>query len=418
MEDASVQKKLRWRSLAAAFGGWSLYAMDWMALAILMPLIKVAFNLSMSQAGLLFTATIAGAAIGGFIGGVLADYYGRVRILMFTIIFYAIFTGLCGLAQSYEQLLAFRAITGLGLGAEWGIGAALVSEYWPEARRAKATSLVHTGFPIGYGFAALLSIFIVPAFGWRGMFFVGAVPAVFALWVRWALPEPEEWKVVRDARLKAKANPDNKPKFTMAILFTPQYLRTTVFACLFMGFALMAYWGAVAWIPTFLAKERGLSLVRSGGYLVLLNAGAVAGILFFGWLADIKGRRIACIAGMGSAFFTTIIYVFIKDPIVLLIFGPVFGFTSTGCFGIFAAYLSELFPAEARASGTSLAYSGVGRIMALGAPYFLGLMADHMGLTAGLAVNAIYYLLAVGAVYCLPETAKFIKANAVPVVGK
>jgi MFS family permease len=352
------------------------------------------------------------------VGGVLADYYGRVRILTVTIIFYAIFTGLCGLAQSYEQLLAFRTITGLGLGAEWGIGAALVSEYWPAERRAKATSLVHTGWPIGYGISALLSILIVPAFGWRALFFVGAVPALFALWVRWALPEPLEWQNVRDARRKAKENAATKPQFSLAILFTRQYLRTTVFACLFMGFALMAYWGAVAWIPTFLATERGLSVVRSGGYLVLLNAGAVAGILFFGWLADIKGRRLACIAGMGSAFFATIIYVFIKDPTVLLFFGPVFGFTSTGCFGIFAAYLSELFPPEARASGTSLAYSGVARVMALLAPYLLGLLAEKMGLAAGLALNAGYYLLAVVAVVCLPETAKFIKTNAVPVAGK
>ena len=417
MED-TVQKKLRWKSLIAAFGGWMLDAVDWMSLAILMPLIKVAFNLSMSQAGLLFTATIGGAAIGGFIGGVLADYYGRVRVLMFTIAFYAIFTGLCGLAQSFEQLLAIRTIVGLGLGAEWGIGAALVSEYWPAERRAKATSLVHTGWPIGYGLAALLSILIVPAFGWRALFFVGAVPALFALWVRWALPEPEAWLNVRDARRKAKANAETKPKFSLAILFTPQYLRTTVFACLFMGFALMAYWGAVAWIPTFLAQERGLSVVRSGGYLVLLNTGAVAGILFFGWLADIKGRRTACIAGMASAFFATIIYVNIQNPIALLIFGPVFGFTSTGCFGIFAAFLSELFPAEARASGTSLAYSGVARVMALLAPYLLGLLAERMGLTAGLALNAGYYFLAVIAVYCLPETAKFIKKGEAAAVSK
>ena len=395
-----------------------LDAVDWMSLAILMPLIKVAFNLSMSQAGLLFTATIGGAAIGGFIGGVLADYYGRVRVLMFTIAFYAIFTGLCGLAQSFEQLLAIRTIVGLGLGAEWGIGAALVSEYWPAERRAKATSLVHTGWPIGYGLAALLSILIVPAFGWRALFFVGAVPALFALWVRWALPEPEAWLNVRDARRKAKANAETKPKFSLAILFTPQYLRTTVFACLFMGFALMAYWGAVAWIPTFLAQERGLSVVRSGGYLVLLNTGAVAGILFFGWLADIKGRRTACIAGMASAFFATIIYVNIQNPIALLIFGPVFGFTSTGCFGIFAAFLSELFPAEARASGTSLAYSGVARVMALLAPYLLGLLAERMGLTAGLALNAGYYFLAVIAVYCLPETAKFINKGEAAAVSK
>ena len=417
MED-TVQKKLRWKSLIAAFGGWMLDAVDWMSLAILMPLIKVAFNLSMSQAGLLFTATIGGAAIGGFIGGVLADYYGRVRVLMFTIAFYAIFTGLCGLAQSFEQLLAIRTIVGLGLGAEWGIGAALVSEYWPAERRAKATSLVHTGWPIGYGLAALLSILIVPAFGWRALFFVGAVPALFALWVRWALPEPEAWLNVRDARRKAKANAETKPKFSLAILFTPQYLRTTVFACLFMGFALMAYWGAVAWIPTFLAQERGLSVVRSGGYLVLLNTGAVAGILFFGWLADIKGRRTACIAGMASAFFATIIYVNIQNPIALLIFGPVFGFTSTGCFGIFAAFLSELFPAEARASGTSLAYSGVARVMALLAPYLLGLLAERMGLTAGLALNAGYYFLAVIAVYCLPETAKFINKREAAAVSK
>lgn len=392
--------KNHWMSLGGAFAGWTLDAMDWMMLALALPLIRTTFDISLPQAGLLATATLAGAAIGGTLVGILADYMGRVKVLMLTMLWYGIFTGACGLAQSYEQLLFLRVIVGIGLGGEWGVGAALVSEYWPDKYRARATSLVHSGWPIGYGLASLAYMYIVPSYGWRSLFFLGIIPAFIAIIVRLTVPEPKAW-----LESKERKETGTVTKFPLATLFSGQYVRSTILAMILATGALMAYWGSATWLPSFLATTKKLDIVKTGGFLIILNAGAFLGYQFFGWLADRNGRRTAFIAGMLGSIVVTIIYVMINDNQALLLFGPVFGFITYGFFGIFGAFVSELFPAEARATGTSLVFN-FGRGMSMLSPFIIGAVAQAHGLTLGLGLTAVFNLIGVIAVYLLPETVK------------
>lgn len=399
---------LQWKSLFASLAGWTLDAMDWMLLSLALPLIRAEFDISLAQAGLLATATLAGAALGGVFVGVLADYFGRVHVLMFTMIWYGVFTAACGFAPSYEMLLLLRFIVGIGLGGEWGVGAALVSEYWPDKWRARATSLVHSGWPIGYGLAAVAYMLLAPTFGWRSLFFVGIIPAAVAIWIRMAVPEPEVWQETRE---KEKAVGGTKKKFPLATLFSGAYLKITLLAMLLATGALMAYWGSATWLPSYLAGERGLTITKTAGFLIFLNVGAFLGYQFFGWLADKKGRRFAFLVGLIGSSLAVLAYVSIPSETGLLFAGPVYGFITYGFFGIFGAFLSELFPADARASATSLCFN-FGRGMSMLSPFLIGAVADAQGLTAGLMVTAAFNIVGVIAALLLPETAKLVVANA------
>lgn len=396
--------KQAWLSLGGAMAGWTLDAMDWMMLALALPLIKTSFNCTLPQLGLLATMTLAGACVGGIITGIVADYYGRVRVLMFTMIWYAVFTGICGFAQNYEQLLILRVLTGVGLGGEWGVGAALVSEYWPDRHRAKATCLVHSGWPLGYGLAAVAFMLIVPRYGWRGLFFVGVIPAFVAVWIRLAVPEPQAWVKANKARTEAVAG-GAAAKFPLATLFSGGNRRLVILATFLASGALMAYQGAATWLPSFLAKTKGLDIIRTGKFLIILNAGAWLGYQFFGWLADLKGRRFAFNLGMIGSIIVTLIYVTIDNNRSLLYFGPIFGFVSYGFFGIFGAFIAELFPANARATGTNFVFN-FGRGMAMLAPFIIGIVSQAKGLGFGLGTTAVFNLLSLAALWALPETVK------------
>jgi MFS family permease len=378
--------------------------MDWMMLSLALPFIKVTFNLSLTELGLLATTTLAGAALGGIVVGILADYLGRVRVLMYTMLWYAILTAACGFSQSYTQLMILRFLVGIGLGGEWGVGSALVSEYWPAERRARATSLVQSGWPLGYGLAALLFMFIVPLWGWRCLFFVGIVPAFIAMWVRASVPEPEAWVESRSIRLNAKAA-GAIVRFPLLTLFTAKYLRTTILTLILVSGALMAFWGTASWLPSYLAMTKKLNIIKTGTFLIVLNAGAFLGYQAFGWIADKKGRRHSIMSGLLFSAIATVIYVFIDKPQALLLFGPVFGFVTYGFFGTFGAYITELFPVEARATGANLAYN-FARGLAMLVPFIIGAVAQNQGLALGLGLTAGFYLVGLLAACFLPETRK------------
>jgi MFS family permease len=334
----------------------------------------------------------------------LADYLGRVKVLMITMLWYGILTALCGFAQTYEQLLVLRFICGIGLGGEWGVGAALVTEYWPENLRSRATSFVHSGWPVGYGLASVAYMFIVPLYGWRALFFIGIIPAIVAIWVRYSVPEPEVYleakKKIAVAELSGNAEATKAP---LALLFSAKHRYRTFVASLLTTGALMAYWGSASWLPSFLATTRGLDVVRTGSFLIILNIGAFFGYQFFGWVADTYGRRASFKLGITGSIIVTLIYVSINDNSVLMWFGPIFAFVTYGFFGPFGSFLAELFPPEIRATAASLCFN-VGRGMSMLSPFMIGAFATNYGLAYGLGLTAVFNLLGLIAVFLLPET--------------
>ena len=179
------------KALIASAVGYAMDGFDLLILGFMLRAISADLHLTPPQAGSLVTWTLIGAVAGGILFGMLSDYYGRVRVLTWTILLFAVFTGLCALAQGYWDLLVYRTIAGLGLGGEFGIGMALVAEAWPAEQRARACSYVALGWQAGVLCAALVTPLLLPSIGWRGMFVVGLIPGVVAFAVRWYVGEPK-----------------------------------------------------------------------------------------------------------------------------------------------------------------------------------------------------------------------------------
>jgi MFS family permease len=394
--------KGQWGSLLGAWAGWALDAMDWTMLAMVFPLLKAEFGVSLPQLGMLATATLGGAAIGGIIFGILADYYGRVKMLTFTMIWYGLGTAACGFAQSYEQLLIIRAITGIGIGGEWGIGATLVAEYWPDRLRARAIGLVHSGWSIGYGLSVLCMMFVAPTYGWRVMFFLGIIPAIVAVLIRLGVQEPEVWIKAREER--AKGIKADVAKFPLASLFAAGYRRVTILACIFIGGALMANWGLSTWLPTYLKSAKGLDFVKTGIFLIVYQLGVFIGYQAYGWFADKKGRRYAFFFGLTGGGITTVIFSQLSSPQVILWFNFIFGL-SMGFYGLTGTFISELYPAHARATGTSFIMN-MGRFLSMFSPVIIGAVAQTQGLAFGIATTVGFLVIGIIALCFLPETVR------------
>ncbi len=206
---------MQWRTLLAAMLGWILDAMDVMLYSFALVSIQQEFSLSGAQSGLLTTAMLFSAALGGTLAGYLADRIGRTRVLMGSILTYSLFTAAIATASSFEQLLFWRVLVGFGLGAEWSAGTVLVAESWPSKHRGKAIAITQSGWAIGYILASLLAAAILPTYGWRPLFAVGILPALLTLWIRRAVPEPKVWSA-------------SAPRQPIGILFRPPLFRYVV----------------------------------------------------------------------------------------------------------------------------------------------------------------------------------------------
>ena len=180
-------------ALVAASMGWLLDAFDVMLYALILTSVIEELGLSRAQGGLMASLTLGASAVGGLMFGIVADKLGRTRALSLSILLYSVFTFACGFAQNVWQFATFRILLGLGMGGEWASGATLVSETWPEQHRGKALGIMQSCWAIGYGLAAIVVAIVLPTFGWRAVFFVGILPALFTFWIRRSVKEPEMW---------------------------------------------------------------------------------------------------------------------------------------------------------------------------------------------------------------------------------
>ncbi len=183
-----------WRALLASGAGWMLDGMDVMLYSVALDAISREFLLNNAQAGLVFSATLLASAAGGIASGFLADRFGRVRMLMVSMLVYSVFTALTATSQNLAQLVLWRVLVGLGMGGEWSAGAVLVAETWPARHRGKAIGLMQSGWALGYMLAAGIGALCLPRSGWRLMFLVGFAPALLTIWIRMRVPEPESWR--------------------------------------------------------------------------------------------------------------------------------------------------------------------------------------------------------------------------------
>jgi len=387
----------------ACFGGWVLDAMDVQIFSFAIPAIITAFSLTKQDAGLIGTATLLTSAFGGWFAGALSDRFGRVRTLQITIAWFAVFTFLCGFAQSYWQLLSFRALMGLGFGGEWAAAAVLIGEVIQPQHRGKAVGAMQSGWAVGWGIAALLATLfftVLPTeVAWRALFWVGLLPAVLVFFVRRYVDEPPVFRQTQSNLAAARASAN------FLEIFSPQILKTTILTSLLATGAQGGYYAITTWLPTYLSTERKLSVFGTGGYLAVIIIGSFIGYLTSAWLADRIGRRANFILFAVCSVLTVVAYTELPiDNTMMLYLGFPLGFFASGIFSGMGAFLTENFPTRVRGSGQGFAYN-FGRGIAALNPFFVGVLSATLPLGQSIGVFAVIaYGILIVAALLLPET--------------
>jgi MFS family permease len=393
----------QWYALFAGQMGWALDAFDVMLYAFCLTTIMKEWGNSPAAAGFMVTVTLFASSFGGIAFGAVADRIGRKRALMITVLLFSICSGLSGLAQNLTQLAIARTILGLGMGGEWASGALLVSETWPPQHRGKAIGIMQSGWAIGYILAAIAGATVLPTLGWRAMFFVGILPALFALWVRSKVEEPAIWVAAKQQHEIQK-----KSDFGFFQIFRGDLLRFTLLSTLTSALVMFGYWGLFTWMPGFLALPvakggAGLGIARAPVWIIPMMIGAFFGYVTFGFIADRLGRRPTFAAYLLISALLVWVFGNTRDTTMLMVLGPFIGFFGSGYFSAFGAFISELFPTRARGSAVGFCYNS-GRMLSALAPTVIGALSTSYGLGGALTFLAIAFAGGAVSIYLLPET--------------
>ena len=385
-----------WKALAGSAIGYAMDGFDLLILGFMLPVISADLHLTRGQAGSLVTWTLVGAVVGGILFGALSDRHGRVRVLTWTIVMFALFTGLCAFARGYADLLAYRTLAGVGLGGEFGIGMALAAEAWPAGYRARVSSYVALGWQAGVLLAALLTPVLLPHIGWRGMFMVGVLPALVAWVVRRTLHEPEVF--VRRARVQGSTG----RAFRMLVK-DARTTRASLGIAILCSVQNFGYYGIMIWMPSFLASKLGFDLTRSSLWTAVTILGMMAGIFAFGHLADRIGRRPSFLLFQAGAVVMVLVYSQLTQPLTMLWAGALLGVFVNGMLGGYGALMSEAYPTEARATAQNVLFN-VGRGVGGFGPVVVGTLAAAYSFQSAIGLLAAIYLLAMLAtVFLVPE---------------
>ena len=371
---------VQWHAVTACFLGWTLDAFDFFVLVFLVDTLATHFHVTKSAIVWTLTATLAMRPVGAIVFGLLADRYGRRRPLMANVIFFSVVELLCGFAPNYSVFLVLRAIYGIGMGGEWGVGASLAMENAPGKWRGMLSGVLQSGYSIGYLLAALASRFVLPAWGWRAMFWIGGVPALLALYIRAKVPESAAWK-------------EHRAPTTRAILQTvAAHWKIFSYLVLLMTLMLFLSHGTQDLYPDFLKSARGFTATSVSYMAILYNTGAVLGAIVFGHLSEKLGRRFGMIAALLVSLCMIPAWAFGATWPVLALGAFVLQVGVQGAWGIIPAHLNELAPDSVRGVMPGVAYQ-LGILLAAGTNTVEYALRDKLGYAWALSTFEVVNIL-------------------------
>ncbi len=386
-----------WKALMGSAVGYAMDGFDLLILGFLLAAISSDLGLSPGQAGSLVTWTLIGAVFGGIVFGMLSDRYGRIRVLTWTIMLFAVFTGLCAFAQGYWDLLIYRTIAGIGLGGEFGIGMALAAEAWPARHRARVSSYVALGWQVGVLGAAMLTPLLLPHIGWRGMFLIGVIPAAVAWVIRNQLHEPEVF--VR----KSRAQSPSALQCLKLLMKDKATARVSLGVIVLTSVQNFGYYGIMIWMPSFLSKQMGFNLTKSSLWTAATVVGMMIGIWVFGQLADRIGRKPSFLIFQVGSVVLVLLYSQLSDPTAMLWAGALMGLFVNGMMGGYGTVISEAYPTEARATAQNVLFN-IGRAVGGMGPVVVGALAMNYSFQIAIALLAALYVLDILAtLFLIPE---------------
>lgn len=420
--------KQQWKALFASnlgwfFDGYETYAMILTVGVALSQLLVPAMHAQIPfYAGLVIGLTLLGWGVGGLIGGVLTDYIGRKKMMLFAILAYSITTGLSAFAWDLPSFIALRFIVGLAMGSEWATGTAMTAELWPDRHRGKGAGLMQCGLGLGFFVASLIWLFMSHAGenAWRYMYLIGVLPGLATLWMRSSIPESEDWersdrkRRAAVARQKAGAKLGEADhaltKFTVSDLMSvPHLRRRTIIAVLMSLSTTLGWWGISSWVPPYIgsvAAKAGLAAATWASFAgMAYNVGAIAGYIGLGFLADAYGRKPVTFLFFAMAFvMTPVLFLWTHDVGLLLLVAALTGFFSLGQYTWMPTWLPELYPTRMRGTGIALCFN-VPRFVAWTGPLIAGsLIAQFGGYGRAAVTVGFIYLLGMVLTPFLPET--------------
>src|SRR5437764_4493555 len=374
-------------ALVAGFLGWTLDAFDFFLVVFTLTAIAKDFGKTDAELALTLTVTLAFRPVGAFIFGLLADRYGRRLPLMIDLVFYSIIEVLSGLAPNYATFMVLRALFGIGMGGEWGVGASLAMEKVPPRLRGVLSGLLQEGYAVGYLLAAGCYFFVFPRWGWRPLFFIGGLPALLVIYVRFGVKESEVWERTRHATWGELGRG------------IASHWKTFLYLTLLMALMNFASHGTQDMYPTFLQRDWGFSPQARSAITAVSMVGAIAGGLLFGLLSDRWGRRRAMILAFACAIVVIPLWAFAPTLALLVAGAFLLQFMVQGAWGVIPAHITELSPDSVRGFLPGFAYQ-CGVAIASKLPHVQALFAVGSSYARSMAFSAAT-VFALGAIVAL-----------------
>ncbi len=370
----------------ASFLGWTLDAFDFFLVVFALTAIAKEFNKTDAEMALTITVTLALRPVGAFIFGLMADRYGRKLPLMIDLVFFSIVEVLSGFAPNYATFFLLRALFGIGMGGEWGIGASLAMEKAPSGKRGILSGLLQEGYATGYLLAAVCYFFVFPRWGWRPMFFIGGLPALLALFVRYRVHESEVWERTR-----------HKDWASLGRGIVSHWKLFIYLTLLMAGMNLVSH-GTQDMYPTFLQRDWGFSAQKRAALTAFSMVGAIIGGISFGYLSDRVGRRRSIVLALVLAIAMIPLWAFSQSLAGLVIGAFAMQFMVQGAWGVIPAHISELSPDSVRGFMPGFAYQ-CGVLLASSIGYLEALLAARTSYAHSMAIAALT-VFSVAAIIC------------------